>query len=134
LKPGKFEGVAHISDWMPTFCALAGYVPEKDLKWDGKNIWPQLTGAEPPKPRTIYTAAPGFRALALRDGDWKLIVPGNGAKAGAKKGAAEVELYDLAADPYETKNLAASMPEKVDAMRAKLAEVSKADRDAVADD
>jgi arylsulfatase A-like enzyme len=134
LKPGKFEGVAHISDWMPTFCALAGYVPEKDLKWDGKNIWPQLTGAEPPKPRTIYTAAPGYRAQALRDGDWKLIVPSGNAKKGAKTESGEAELYDLANDPYETKNLAAAMPEKVSAMRAKLAEVSKADRDAVADD
>lgn len=134
LQPGKFTGVAHISDWMPTLCALAGYTPEKDLKWDGKNIWPQLTGAEPPKPRTIYTAAPGFRAQALRDGDWKLIVPNGNAKKGAKPESAEVELYDLAIDPYETKNLAASMLEKVAALREKLAEVSKADRDAVADD
>ena len=134
LKPGKFTGVAHISDWMPTFCALAGYAPEKDLKWDGKNIWPQLTGAEPPKPRTIYTAAPGFRAQALRDGDWKLIVAKGNAKKSAKPESGEIELYDLANDPYETKNLAASMPEKVAALRAKLAEVSAADQDALAND
>jgi arylsulfatase A-like enzyme len=134
LKPGKFEGVAHISDWMPTLCALAGYVPEKDLKWDGRNIWPQLTGAEPAKPRVIYTAAPGFRAQALRDGDWKLIVPNGNAKKAAKTEPGAVELYDLANDPYETKNLAAAMPEKVEALRAKLAEAAKADRDALADD
>ncbi|MEO6786994.1 MAG: sulfatase-like hydrolase/transferase [Chthoniobacteraceae bacterium] len=134
LKPGKFTGVAHISDWMPTFCALAGYTPERDLKWDGQNIWPQLTGAEPPKPRTIYTAAPGYRAQALRDGDWKLIVPKASAKKAMKTEAGAPELYDLANDPYETKNLAAAMPEKVAALRAKLAEISKSDGDAVADD
>jgi arylsulfatase A-like enzyme len=136
LKPGRFTGVAHIADWMPTFCALAGYKPEKDLKWDGKNIWPQLTGAEPPSPRTIYVAAPGFRAQALRDGDWKLIIPKKGAKSASANGtdSGEAELYDLANDPNETKNLAPVMPDKVAALRAKLAEISKADHDACADD
>jgi len=134
LKPGKFDGVAHISDWMPTFCALAGFTSEKDLKWDGKNIWPQLTGAEPAKPRTIYTAAPNFSALALRDGDWKLIVPNGGAKKNTATEAGEVELYDLATDPGETKNLASAMPERVAELRVKLTEASKADRDALAND
>jgi arylsulfatase A-like enzyme len=134
LKPGKFTGVAHVSDWMPTFCALAGYAPTTDLKWDGKNIWPQLTGAESPASRTIYTAAPGYRAQALRDGDWKLIVPKGSAKNSAKSASGEVELYDLANDPYETKNLATTMPEKVATLRAKLAEASAADRDAQAND
>jgi arylsulfatase A-like enzyme len=134
LKSGKFEGVAHISDWMPTFCALAGYEPRQDLKWDGRNIWPLLTGAEAPKPRTIYTAAPGFRAQTMRDGDWKLIVFKGGGKKDTKPESGRVELYDLASDPYETKDLAAAMPDMVAALQAKLADVSKADRDAVADD
>lgn len=134
LKAGKFNGVAHVSDWMPTFCALAGYAPDHDLKWDGQNIWPQLTGAEPPRPRTVYTAAPGYRAQALREGDWKLIVPKDNPKKASKSITTEPELYDLATDPYETKNLAASMPEKVAALRVKLAEVSTSDKDAVADD
>jgi arylsulfatase A-like enzyme len=135
LKPGKFTGVAHITDWMPTFCALAGYKPGKDLKWDGHNIWPQLIGAEPSKPRTIYAAAPGFRARAVRDGDWKLIVTeGNTGKKTEQAAAARVELFNLSGDPNETTDLAAKLPEKVAALRAKLAELSKADRDSVAND
>ncbi len=134
LTPGQFRGVAHISDWMPTLCALAGYTPAKDLQWDGQNLWPQLTGTEAARPRTIYTAAPGFRAQALREGDWKLIVPKAGAKKGATQDSGEVELFDLAEDPYETRNLAASMPERVAALRARLAEVSKNDGNAFADD
>ena len=134
LKPGKFDGVAHISDWMPTFCALTGYVPEKDLKWDGKNIWPQLTGAEPGKPRTIYIAAPGFSARMLRVGDWKMIIPNDAAKKNGGTEPRKVELYDLATDPSENKNLAASMPDRVAELREKLTAVSKADRDALAND
>ena len=53
---------------------------------------------------------------------------------GANKAAEKAELFDLAADPNETSDLAAKMPEKVAALRTKLAELSKADRDALADD
>ena len=74
LKPGSLASPAHIGDWMPTFCALAGYSAEKDLRWDGRDIWPLLTGGEPPAARTIYVAGPGFKTQAIRDGDWKLVV------------------------------------------------------------
>jgi arylsulfatase A-like enzyme len=131
LKPGKFLGVAHISDWMPTFCALAGYLPEKDLKWDGQNIWPQLSGAEPPRPRSIYTAGPGFHARALRDGDWKLVVTQGSVP---KKGVETAELFDLAGDPNETTDVSAKQPDMVKLLRAKLEAISNADRDAEAND
>jgi arylsulfatase A-like enzyme len=129
LKPGKFTGVAHISDWMPTFCSLAGYKPKADLKWDGINLWPQLSGTEPPKSRAIYIAGPGFKSRMVREGDWKLVV------AEAKKDAEpKTELFNIAGDPNETTDLAAKEPQKVEALRARLAELSKADKDAVADD
>jgi arylsulfatase A-like enzyme len=131
LHAGKFQGVAHISDWMPTFCALAGYQPEKDLKWDGQNLWPQLTGAESPQPRTIYIAGPGFRASALRDGDWKLVVSRSGP---AKKTADKTELFNLASDPNEATDLAGQMPDVVGRLRAKLEQAAAADRDAEATD
>lgn len=129
LPPAKFHGVAHVTDWMPTFCALAGYQPKQDLRWDGTNLWPQLTGAEPPQPRAIYVAGPGFRARMVRDGDWKLVVA-----EGKKEAAAQTELFNIAADPNETTNLAAKEPQRVEALRARLTELSKADKDAVADD
>ena len=130
LQPGKFPGVVHVTDWMPTFCALAGYQAAGDLKWDGLNILPQLTGAEPPKARAIYIAAPNFRTRAIREGDWKLIVP----DATKKASAGPMELFNIASDPNETTDLAAKEPQRVEAMRARLAELSKADRDAVAED
>jgi len=129
LSPGKFTGVASITDWMPTLCALAGYTPEKDLKWDGQNIWPQLTGAQPPGPRAVYVAGPGFRSRMVRDGPWKLVVMHPGAP-----GKEVVELFDLSTDPNETTSLALKMPGKVAALRTRLEELSKADRDATAED
>lgn len=125
LKPGKFPHPVHITDWMPTFCALAGYQPEHSLKWDGENIWPFLTGASEPPPRTIYTVGPGFRSLALRDQQWKLII-----HRGADNQSEKAELYDLANDPYEEKNRAAELPDKVAELRAKLITIAANDRDA----
>ncbi|MCX7887521.1 MAG: sulfatase-like hydrolase/transferase [Verrucomicrobiae bacterium] len=122
LTPAKFNGVAHISDWMPTFCALAGYKSSQDLKWDGITLWPQLSGDEPPKQRLIYGVGPNSRTRMVRDGDWKLIVSEDKA-----------ELFDLARDPNETTDLAANEPAKVAALRVKLAELSRADNDALAE-
>lgn len=52
--------------------------------------------------------ASSVRFRWTRSGDWKLIVPMTSNEPGA-----EVELYDLAADPTETKNLAAAEPKRV---------------------
>jgi hypothetical protein len=71
-------------------------------------------------------------------GDWKLIVSSGAVendeapkkkgkgKAKAKGGKYEpVMLFNLAADPSETTNLAAKEPERVATMKAKLAELLK---------
>ena len=132
LTVGEVQTPLGAIDWMPTLCALAGAKPAGDLKWDGIDIWPVLTqsGATPPD-RTIYSAAPNFRAQMVRHGDWKLIV----TPADGKKGkASQVELFNLASDLGESKNLAAKMPEKVAEMKQRLAEISRRDRDAVAND
>lgn len=129
LKGGKCEVPLHIADWMPTFCALTGYKPDKDLKWDGTNIWSVLSeGAALPE-RSLYWTAPGFKSRALRVGDLKLII--HDAK---KDGKEKVELYNLSKDPNETTDLAAKMPDKVAELKTKLAETARADRDSVADD
>jgi arylsulfatase A-like enzyme len=132
LNPSEVHTPMHAVDWMPTLCALAGAKPAANLKWDGINIWPLLTqsGGSPPA-RTIYSAAPSFRAQMVRHGDWKLIVTSTDAK---KNKAGQTELFNLAADIGETKNLAAEMPDKLAEMKQLLADVSRADRDAVAND
>ncbi|MBW3599097.1 MAG: sulfatase-like hydrolase/transferase, partial [Planctomycetes bacterium] len=124
LKPGVLEAPVHVIDWMPSLCRLAGYRPARNLKWDGQDVWPLISGGESPKPRTLYWAGVGFRSAALRHGDWKLVV---------HEGADEkVELFDLARDPNEQNELSEEHPDRVAELKRLLAETAAADRDAVA--
>jgi arylsulfatase A-like enzyme len=119
LAPRKVDSPVHVVDWMPTLTRLAGYKSKEDLKWDGRNIWPLLTGqVTPPEPRTLYWRFTRGRS-AIRHGDWKLIVD---------QVQKSVELYNLAVDPYEKHDLAGERPEQVDRLQALLAEQRKLDK------
>lgn len=122
LPARKVNAPCHISDWMPTLCALAGYSPKKDLKWDGMNIWPAITESAPVGSRTLYWTGPNFRARAIRDGDWKLIVSG----ADGRETAA---LFDLQKDPNEQRDLFATMPDRAKSLRALMDRVAQRDRE-----
>lgn len=102
LKPRKHTAPMHAVDWFPTLAALTGYRPAEDLKWDGIDQWPALTGelASPPA-RAIYIAF--SNGHALRHGDWKLVVPKEKPP----------QLFQIASDPYEKMDVAAQQPEKV---------------------
>lgn len=111
LAPRKSATPMHVVDWFPTLASLVGYKSEADLKWDGVNQWPALTGTiSNPPPRTIYIAMNGGHAL--RHGDWKLIVSGKKTP----------QLFNIATDPYERQDLAKSEPEQVADLRRRLAE------------
>ena len=118
LQPGQCNAPVHIVDWMPTLCTLAGYSGETDLKWDGRDVWPAIRDPEAASaPRSLYWKAPNFSAV--RRGDWKLIA--------ANKGD-DVELYNLASDPYETKDLAREQPQRVAQLQALLKKYAAGDR------
>jgi arylsulfatase A-like enzyme len=125
LKPGQCEQVIHAVDWMPTLCGLAGFKPAADLKWDGQDVWPMVSGAKAPQKRTVYWAGVSFRSAAVRDGDLKLIVTKT-----AKPDADRVELFDLAADPNESKDLSSARPEDVARLRKLLTNLAAADNEA----
>jgi len=128
--PGKIPAGIHIKepiggiDWYPTLVKLAGGSLEQKLPLDGKDIWPVLTqGAKSPHD-ALLLAGTTPEVVAVRMGDWKLLVNPSDKDAeeggDGKAGAGKVELYNLAADIAETKNLAASQPEKVKELRARL--------------
>ncbi len=130
----KVSAPVHLVDWYPTLTKLTGADPAQPLPVDGTDIWPLLTQGQAPDRDAILIAGTP-RRYALRMGDWKLLVnPGGGRtpsstkdveeqpeeKAAAAPRAEIVELYNLAEDLSETKNLAAAQPERVQAMRARL--------------
>ncbi len=125
LKPMKIEEPMIITDWLPTIAHLSGYQtpPLQDLKWDGKNIWPILTGEITSLPdRPIYIRYI-HNMIALRYGDWKIIKMSDTKFAHNRMPGEDRSdrLYNIANDPYETKNLARQFPEIV----AKLNELVK---------
>ena len=125
VKPGQIATPVQIIDWMPTFCALAGYKADRPLQWDGIDLTALLTERRALPERALYAVAPSWRARSVRLGDWKLIVHGTGESR-------RFELFNLANDPAEANNLATREPERTASLLARMEAMAAADRDAVA--
>jgi arylsulfatase A-like enzyme len=127
IQPGSVVNAPlHMVDWYPTLLGLAGASLAQTLPLDGRDAWPAITqGAASPHDAILLNATPN--SGAIRAGDWKLVLNGSGPRdddgEGAAKGATQdpdaVELFNLAADPYEKNNLAQANPAKVKELRAR---------------
>ncbi|CAF4812307.1 unnamed protein product [Pieris macdunnoughi] len=75
LKPNVWDGLMHISDWMPTLLAAAGR-KNFDEKIDGINQWPSiLRGQQSPRKEVLVTVEDRDNGYAaLRMGDYKLLI------------------------------------------------------------
>lgn len=95
-------------DILPTLAQLASIPPPPEI--DGLSIAPTLTGRGDQAPRDfLFWEFPGYGGQqALRVGSLKAIRVNL-----HKDPAAPVEVYDLAADPAESRNLAAERPDFV---------------------
>ena len=116
-KPGSVSHKPMVSmDFFPTMLELAGLPPQTKFPADGQSLVSQLKGNDSGS-RTLYWHYPHYHGsswkpgAAIRDGDWKLIEFYHHEK---------IELYNLAEDIGEQKNLAASHPQKAVELRAKL--------------
>jgi arylsulfatase A-like enzyme len=117
-------------DVTPTLVELLGLAPAAEGAFEGRSLVPYLRGEElPPRPvfaesgrsyfpqmipeRVSFDVPGRFRTVV--DGSWKLIwTPGREADAAYR-------LFDLAADPDETRDLSADHPERVQELRRELA-------------
>ncbi|RMG66533.1 MAG: DUF4976 domain-containing protein [Bacteroidetes bacterium] len=106
IKPGTETGhMAAFYDFLPTACELAG-VPAPAYV-DGHSYLPVLKGeaAADSHAYLYWEFYEGGRSQAIRQGKWKAVRTGLRDDPGAPW-----ELYDLAEDPGETADLAASHP------------------------
>ena len=117
-KPGSTSDVLTTStDLFPTLLAACGLLPRETDHLDGINLLPALRD-EKLRDRPLFWHYPhygnqgGSPYSAIRSGDWKLIVfhdPGQPA-----------ELYNLAEDPHEKKNVAETSGPQVQELRTAL--------------
>ncbi len=122
VKPRMSEELALSIDFMPTLLAALGQKPTKDMQ--GVNLLDdQAVKARPAIHGECFThnsmdldkPAASLRWRWMVEGDWKLIVP-----APQNEPDGKVELYNLASDKLEEKNLADTQKAKVTTLRAKL--------------
>jgi len=116
--------VVNAVDFFPTICSLASVPAPYGVSFDGEDLSAAFRGGKQTRTKPLFweygrkpaaKGAKGLRAfpypsepdskspnVALRDGRWKLLVNADGSR---------VELYDLDADPNETRNLAEARPD-----------------------
>jgi arylsulfatase A len=108
------------SDVMATFAEILGARLPADAGEDSVSLLSLLEGASHPVRLSGVSASIGG-VPAFRHGSWKYIpAPGSGGWGKGGDQSQPVQLYNLADDLGETKNLAAAMPEKVAEMKALL--------------
>ena len=93
------DEIAATIDLLPTIAGLSGAEMPNERTIDGKDIWPLIAGKKGAQtPHEIYFFYKGNKLESARQGKWKL------RRSGKKSQL--VELYDLASDISESKNLA----------------------------
>lgn len=105
IAPGVSDALICQVDFPATLARLAGREFPKETGPDGQNMLDALLGKSK-RGRDELMEHDGFATTALRQGPWKFI-----PKRGAKEPAGE--LYNLADDPGETRDLAAENPDRV---------------------
>lgn len=119
---GKVDNENIISgvDILPTFCSLAGVDMSQMKNLDGQDMSAAFRGNLVERESPLmweYRFSPWGRhiqkspALAMRDGDWKLLMNHDGSR---------IELYNLGKNPCEVDNLANEYPKIVKRMSREL--------------
>lgn len=135
IEPQRRDELVSSIDLAPTVLSAAGVAIAGDLP--GVDLLPVVRGAEPLERKTIF--GEGFAhdiadldnpegSLLYRwaiEGRWKLLLTYDGQvgryASSHPRSERRPQLYELSADPHETRNLAAEHPEVVERLAAKIA-------------
>ena len=122
VKPGVSDALVCQIDFLMSFAALTGQKLGYADAPDSFNVLPALLGkSKTGRDHLVQHAG----ALSLRQGQWKYIEPAEGQKVNRNTNTElgndpTGQLYDLADDLGETKNLASEHPDRVKEMSALL--------------
>lgn len=121
VKPGSVcSQLVYQADFLRTFADVFGVKLPDTAGEDSFSLMPLLKGGDKPIRQNAVSASIGGTP-AVRSGSWKYIpAPGSGGWGKGGDQSQPVQLYNLADDLGETKNLAAAMPEKLAEMKALL--------------
>ena len=124
VKPGVSDALVSQVDFLGSLAALTGQ-PLPRTASDTRNTMAAFLGASRTGRTELVEQAGG---QALRVGQWKFIEASKRPRMNANTNTelgndAVVQLYDLAADPGETRNVAETYPERVKEMAALLQQI-----------
>ncbi|MCA9258050.1 MAG: arylsulfatase, partial [Planctomycetales bacterium] len=134
VRPGVSDAMLTQVDLSATLATLAGVVPGDGAAPDSENHLDALLG-DSSHGRDYIVTHTGKDKLAVRRGKWKYIEPAGGPKVNANTHTELAnrdapQLYDIASDLGETKNLAAGNPDLVSELQ-KILRDARASRRAV---
>jgi len=124
VRPGVSEALVSQIDLLASLASLTGQALPANAAPDSLDQLPALLGRS--RVGRDHIVEHGSGLLALRVGRWKYIEPSDGPAVNRSTNtelanAPAPQLYDLTADPGETRNLAASQPARVAGLAARLA-------------
>jgi arylsulfatase A-like enzyme len=130
VETGVSEAVVSQTDLLASFASLVEQVLPDDAAPDSFNVLSALLGeSREGRDHIVETS----RTQALRQGNWKYIEPSPGAAVNQNVNiemglSLDPQLYNLAADPGETENLASVNPGKVEELRTLLTQIRESGR------
>jgi arylsulfatase A-like enzyme len=130
VRPGVSDALVNQVDLLASLASMTGQALPQGSAPDSFDVLPALLGdSRAGRDHSVHHS----NRLALREGSWKYIPAGPGqavlTNTATETGNAPVDqLYDLARDLGETRNVAAQHPERVRAMAARLRSIRDAGR------
>lgn len=130
--PGTRQDWVHFTDVLPTLAELCGLKVPSGLPWDGRSFVSALEGnANSHLPDFRFwqwnRAEPDYtHNAAVREGDWKLVRPYVTKNVPQGPSRLRSQLFHLARDPAESRDVSAQEPERVERMEQALIDWTQA--------
>lgn len=122
ISPAQTAALVSQVDLVASLATVCGYKLSAVAAPDSFDVLPALLGQKKEGREYLIEQASAPQSLAVRKGQWKLMMPTDGP------GGGKTELYNLADSPGERKNVADQQPEKVGELSTLLARAKKSGR------